>query len=196
MNLKNTIIEKFKSNKGFLFSEEIESEAERYHVQNLLKSGEIQRIKRGVYIMPANANFDERALLSRIYPPAVFCLFSAWEYHELSTSIPSRHYLASNRKTKLSIIDYPPMQIYYWDSASFNTGISTVNIDNTKIKIYDLEKSVCDALKFRGKVGEDIAMEVIKNYVKSKNRNINKLMNYAQILKIDKIMATFIKPII
>lgn len=195
--MENTITEKFKKNKGFLCAEEIESTAERYHILKMLKSGKIQRIKRGVYIMPAHANFDERVLLSRLYPQAVFCLFSAWEYHELSTSIPSRHYLASNRQTKLSIIDYLPLQIKYWNSTSFNTGISSVKIDNNDVRIYDLEKSVCDAVKFRGKVGEDITIEVIKNYVKSKkNRNIDKLMKYAEILKIDKTLETFIKPII
>jgi predicted transcriptional regulator of viral defense system len=162
----------------------------------MLKTGEIQRIKRGVYIMASNTNFDERVLLSRIYPQAVFCLFSAWEFYELSTSIPTRHYLASNRLTKLNNIDYLPIQIHYWNSISFNTGISTANIDNNKIRIYDMEKSVCDAVKFRGKVGEDISIEVVKNYIKSKNRNIDKLMKYAQILKIDKTMETFIKPII
>jgi predicted transcriptional regulator of viral defense system len=196
MSVKKTIIEKFKNNNGFLCSEEVESAAERYHINNMLQTGEIERLKRGVYILTSDSSFDERVLLSRIYPKTVFCLFSAWEYYELSTSIPTRHYLASNRQTKLSLIDYPPVQIHYWDLVSFSTGITNVNIDNNEVRIYDIEKSVCDAVKYRGKVGEDITIEVIKNYIHSKNRSIDKLMKYAKLLRIDKTMATFIKPII
>lgn len=196
MDIKHKILEKFKRNKGFICSDEINTSAEKYHIQKMLNSGEIQRLKRGVYIREAEKYYDERVLLSKIYPQSVFCLFSAWEYYELSTSIPTRHYLAFSRKTKVSLIDYPPVQMHYWDENSFNLGISEIMIDNNKVRFYDIEKSVCDAVKNRGKVGEDIAIEVIKNYIRSKSRNLDKLMKYSQILKTDRTIQQFIKPLL
>ncbi|MBL0287611.1 MAG: hypothetical protein IPQ19_09430 [Bacteroidetes bacterium] len=75
-------------------------------------------------------------------------------------------------------------------------GITRVSINKQKITIYDLEKTVCDAIKHRGKIGEDITIEVIKNYINSSNRDLNKLMNYAKTLRIEKITEQYLKPLL
>jgi len=56
--------------------------------------------------------------------------------------------------------------------------------NSEKIVIYTIEKSVCDAIKFRNKVGMDITSEVLKNYLKLKSRNLDLLLKYAQTLRV------------
>lgn len=196
MDIKEQILKKFKRNKGFLCSEQIDDSVQRYYISKMLNAGEIQRVKNGIYILESGASYDERVLLSKMYPQSVFCLFSAWEYHELSTSIASRYYLALSRNTKVREIKYLPLQLHYWSENSFELGMIEVKIDGNKIKIYDIEKSVCDAVKHRTKVGEDITLEVIKNYILSENRNLDKLMKYAKILKTENIMQQYVKPLL
>ena len=52
------------------------------------------------------------------------------------------------------------------------------------VKAYDLERCLCDML--RGK-GDDIQLvqSAIKRYVLSKERDINKLLHYAQQLRVE-----------
>ena len=88
------------------------------------------------------------------------------------------------------------MQIYYWSEGYFEPGITHVVIDGQNIKMYDRERSVCDAIRYRAKVGDEIAIEVVRNYINTENRNIDKLMKYANQLRINKIMGQIIKPLL
>ena len=65
-------------------------------------------------------------------------------------------------------------------------------IDNQTIKIYDLERSVCDAVRFRNKIGVDMMSEIIKNYIKRKDKNLIKLAEYSDQLRIEKTMREII----
>ena len=60
------------------------------------------------------------------------------------------------------------------------------------IKLYDIEKTVCDIMRLRNKIGIDIANEVLKNYLKRPNRNIAKLNEYARQLHISTVLSNFL----
>lgn len=59
--------------------------------------------------------------------------------------------------------------------------------------MYDVERSICDTLRNRNQMDIAIITDAIKNYVKSKSQNIPKLMEYAQILKVDKILKKYLE---
>jgi predicted transcriptional regulator of viral defense system len=196
MDQKQNILSQFEQNKGFIIVGEMHKAAELYQLDKMLKSNEVQRIKRGVYILLDHQSFDERVLISNMYPNGVFCLYSTLTVYGLTTSIPLTHSIAMGRNTKVGIPDYPPIQVYYWSDASYQLGITEMAIDGHSIKIYDLEKSVCDAIKLRGKIGENITLEVIKNYMQVPHKDLNKLMQYAKLLRIAPITEQYIKPLL
>jgi predicted transcriptional regulator of viral defense system len=189
------ILSIFEQNKGFLCSNEI-SHNQRYYLDKMIRDNLVRRIRKGVFILNNNETYDEKVILSKILPMGVFCLFSAWDYYGLTTSIPSKHYIALGRKTKVKEIDYPPTQLFYWTDNFYKLGVTEIYIDNKTIRIYDIEKSICDAVRFRSKVGEDITIEVVKNYIKTKDKNIDKLMKYANTLRIKKSVEQYIKPLL
>ena len=82
--------------------------------------------------------------------------------------------------------------MYYWSVGQSLLGINEVD----HIKIFDIEKSVCDAVKFRNKVGEENMYEVLKNYMNLKTRNLEKLMSYAQMMRLEKIMTPILKSLL
>jgi len=196
MDVKQNILSQFEQNKGFLIVGAMHTAAELYQLEKMLKSNEVQRIKRGVYILLDHQSFNERVLIAKMYPDAVFCLYSIWAIYGLTTSMPLTHCIAMGRHTKVTIPDYPPLQVYYWSDASYQLGITEMSIDGQRIKIYDLEKSVCDAIKHRGKIGENITLEVLKSYIQLQHKDLNKLMQYAKQLRIDSITAQYIKPLL
>lgn len=195
MSTIQEILSIFEQNKGFLCSNEI-SHNQRYYLDKMMRNKLVSRIRKGVFILNNHEVYDEKVILSKMLPKGVFCLFSAWDYYELTTSIPSKHYIALGRNTKVKEVEYPPTQIFYWTDDFYNLGVTEIMIDNNAIRIYDIEKSICDAVRFRAKVGEDIAIEVIKNYIKTKDKNIDKLMKYANTLRIKKTVEQYIKPLL
>jgi predicted transcriptional regulator of viral defense system len=193
---KTEILEIFRRRNGFLTSYDLDIASNRYELEKMLAGKEITRVKKGVYVQNGNERYDQRVLLAAIYPQAVFALFSAWEFHGLTTTLPVKHQLVFSRNTKVQAIDYPPIECHYWQQEIYSLGISEVQIEHTTIKMYDIEKSVCDAIKHRFKVGEDIAIEIIKNYLNLESFDLNKLMFYAKLLRIQKITEQYFKPLL
>lgn len=59
--------------------------------------------------------------------------------------------------------------------------------------IYDMEKTVVDIISYREKIGIEETKEVLINYLSKKDRNINKLMEYAKILGQEQILKTYLE---
>ena len=57
-------------------------------------------------------------------------------------------------------------------------------ISGYKVLITDMERSVCDAVKYRNKIDLDVCGEVIDNYLKNQNRNITLLHKYTARLRV------------
>lgn len=89
--------------------------------------------------------------------------------------------------------DYPPIKVYYWNKTSFELGVTSISVDDEIIKIYDLEKTICDTIRHRNKIGFDVLKEILKNYLNRKDRNLNRLDNYAKQLNIFNKVDDFIK---
>src|SRR5699024_5953166 len=129
MQTEKEIIAKFKRNQGFLIIENLRESINRYVLKKMLVDEKITRLKRGVYVLNNHENYDERVLISRMYPDAVFCLFSAWAYYELSTSLPVSHCITLGRNTKISVPVFPPISVYYWSDIAYRLGVTEVSIN-------------------------------------------------------------------
>lgn len=52
---------------------------------------------------------------------------------------------------------------------------------------------MCDAVKFRNKVGIDVCSEIISQYLNLPDRNISKLMDYAHTLRVGNILESYLQ---
>ena len=72
----------------------------------------------------------------------------------------------------------------YWEEKYCTMGVEETVIANHRVKIFCIEKSVCDAIKFRNKIGTDVAVEILSNYLHRKERNISLLMDFAKQMRV------------
>jgi predicted transcriptional regulator of viral defense system len=188
-----TIDEIFTKNKGYLTSKLIRGNRSLYYqLKTMLDAEKVVQIKRGLY---RHIDFAEEASwgdVCRIAPQAVICLFSAWRFYELSTQIPTEIHVAIPAKNKVLLPDYPPIKLYYWDKRFYETGIIQTTYNEEQITIYDIEKSVCDAIRYRNKVGIDLTSEILRNYLKRKDRNLDKLIKYADNMRIANVLNQYL----
>lgn len=190
---RQDLIKEFKDNNGWLKSKDFSYKSNVYsYLKKMIQEGSVQHVKKGLYFYSADALQDEMQEVAKRYPKGVFCLLSALFHYNLTTSIPHCYHLAFPHKTKIKIATYPPVQPYYWSEKYYTLGLVKVN----DISIYNVEKSVCDAVKFRNKIGEEITFEVLKNYMFQKERNIEKLMKYAKQMRIANIINPMLKPLL
>ena len=71
-----------------------------YGINKELNSGNIIRIKNGVYILPEEQT-TMMMDIERIVPGGVICLYSAWNYYNLTTQIPNGFYIAIEKHRKI-----------------------------------------------------------------------------------------------
>lgn len=196
MTKQDEIITIFKANGGIVKLKEITSQRiNKYHLQKLINSGEVERIQHGIYKL-VDYSTHEFVEIKKLIPYGIICVYSAWNYYELTTYVPHEYHVAIEKKSKIKLPDYPPIKLYYWDNSIFKVGVNHAIFDNIKIEIYDIEKSVCDAVKFRNKIGKDILNEILTNYLKRQDKNIDKLIKYAKKLRVETILKNYLDVLI
>lgn len=137
--------------------------------------------------------YDDFIDISQIEPDGVFCLYTAMHFYNLSTFISDKYYMTIPRKKwiKKALNNYPII-IKKWQYDNFNLGIDLINVDKFTFKIYNIEKTVCDCVRYRKEIGLNTLKEVLIDYLQFKNKNLNKLSLYAKKLHVDKILKEYI----
>jgi len=184
------------SNSGFLKSKDIATRTQWRILSKMLEDKSAVKIRRGLYRLSDDALTEQDAEVAHIVPEGVMCLFSAWSHYGLTTTMPHSYYVAIEKKRKIILPDSPPIILYYWQPNQYELGISSYLSHGVAVRIYDIEKSVCDAVKFRNKVGMDITVEVVRNYVGRSDRNFDQITKYARQMRIETSMQAIIMPML
>ena len=162
-------------------------------LQEMVVVGILQKEGRGIYRLadlPPLSNPDLVVVALRI-PQGVICLISALSFHNLTTQIPYKIYVALPPNVKKSLIEAVNLSL-----KAYNSGIEEHDIDGVIVRIYCSAKTVADCFKYRNKIGQDIAIEALKDYLHGKDRNIEKLLDYARIDNVEKVIFPYIEALI
>lgn len=190
---------KFYENDGYLTTAEIVKVGyKKWWIQNLIDDGIIERVKRGLYKLCDDKYFllDEEVDIMKMVPMGVLCLTSALSFHELTTYTPYEHQLAIDRRYKVTVPEYPPIKIYYYDIKYYEMGIQEVSREGHVIRVYNMEKTLCDCLRYRNKLSNDIIVEAFKEYMKRKDKNLTLLMEYAKECRVSNIIKIYMEVLI
>lgn len=191
MNRKR-VIDTLKQRGGFITTGEVKSRGEYEQLRRAIEDGTLMRLRNGVYVeMSALAN--NMIDVERIVPHGVLCLYSAFAHYGLSTQVPSATCIAIEAKRKVRLPDYPPIDLYYWKKENLEFGVMDVEMSGYNIRMTDMERSVCDAVKYRNKIGLEVCSEVIRNYLKKQNRNLSQLAEYAKRLRVANILKNYLE---
>ncbi|OAV75388.1 hypothetical protein Barb7_00992 [Bacteroidales bacterium Barb7] len=189
--MNQTVQEIFDANSGFLRAKDISSRTQWNQLNTMLECGSVVKVKRGLYLMTEPPT-DQSVEIANMLPNGVSCMFTAWDYYKLTTNNPFEFHMAIGCKDKVVLPAYPPVKLYYWTDKSYRLGSVEIKEGNHDIKMYDLEKSVCDAVQFRNKIGMDTVTEILRNYIKRKDMDLDRLMKYAGQLRIGNVIETLL----
>ncbi len=197
MNKKSKLenaIETFRRAGGVLtMSEAVERGIHRRKLYALRDQGSLEIISRGLYRLADMPDFSlpDFIPIAKKVPHGVICLVSALAFHEITTQIPHFVYVALPSKAHRPSLFYPPMRVFWYSQQLLVTGVEEHLIDGCSIKVFNVEKTLVDCVKFRNKIGMDVVFEALKMYWESGSANLNLLFEYAKLFRVEKI----IKPI-
>lgn len=192
MECINDISNKITNFGGTVSTSDLSHRSEYKRLLKAKERGDMIRLRQGVYA-PPEALLNTMIDVEKIIPKGIVCLYNAWAYHQLSTTVPPAFCIAIANKRKVAIPPTLPIELYYWKKENLEFGIMNAEISGYKVQITDLERSVCDAVKYRNKIGLDICAEVIRSYLKKKNRNLTRLQDYAKRLRVFNTLKNYLE---
>ena len=159
----------------------------------LLENHIISKIKTGYYEIVGMTIPDE-VLIAKLFPTAVIYLESALMHYGYTDRIPSAWQIAVDKNISKPQfkISYPPIMPFFLNKKFINIGLSEFEVNKVKIRIYDKERTICDVLRYANKLDREVFTNAIQRYVKDKDRNIQRLMDYAKKLRITQKVKTYV----
>lgn len=169
-----------------------------YKINQLVDQGVLRKLNKKFYENTGYQGEESDFYYAYAYVPAgVICLMSAAVYYNLTTYRPDAVDVAIERKARVSTLpDWPEVNLYYYTDDRFKLGIETVADGKNQFRIYDIEKTVVDIVFYREKVGIEETKEVLVNYLRRKDRNINRLVRYAELMKCGDIMKNYLEVLV
>jgi predicted transcriptional regulator of viral defense system len=136
------------------------------------------------------------AEVAKRIPNAAVCLISALQFHNLTTQIAPRVWIAIENKKWEPTFDYPPLGIVRLTGRAFSFGVEVHEVNRITVKIYSPAKTVADCFKFRNKIGLDVAMEALRETWRSRRATIDELWEAAKVCRIANVMRPYLEAII
>ena len=173
-----------RSTNGTLMTAEVSAAGlSRAQLKQLVDLGEIYSYSRGIYVQ-ANAWEDEMFLLQQKYSRGIFSGETALYLFGYSDQTPSVYAMTFPQGYNTPSLKEEKIFIKRVVLKNYSLGITEVNSPSgNKIKVYDIERTLCDIM--RGNDGNiQLIGKAMKKYVQSKEKNFQKLIGYAEKLRV------------
>jgi len=190
-----TIEDIFEHHNGMMRTHELYEAHVFYNdIKLLIERGIIEKVRYGYYQWIDSENLSEALTVTRLFPDAIMCMDTALFYYRYSDRTPLAWHLAVSKDSNKSRfkIDYPFIKPYYIEPSILGLGAVDGEMDGNPVLIYDKERTICDCLRYMGKMDKEIFNKAIRGYVEDSEKNIPRLSDYAKKLRIAQKVKTII----
>ena len=191
MKYEIIILNLFKN--GYLTTKDVtNNNISRTYLTKLVKENKIERVSRDIYIKK-NELTDEFIILQSKSKNAIYSNTTALYLYGLSNRIPIKYDIIINSGYNGSLQKNDDVNLFYIKKELLNLGVTNYKLSaGNIIKVYDLDKTICDIIKNKKKIDAELFNKAIRGYFYSKEKNTLKLYEYAKKMNIyDKVRNTF-----
>lgn len=159
----------------------------------LCKNDKIHRIVKGQYILPDEMQ-DELLSISKRSDQIIFSHETALFLHGISDRTPFEHTITAPSDCTPSAAIKSECKVYYIKPELFEMGKSSLPTPaGNMVPVYDLERTICDVIRSRNKLGTETFLSALKMYAASPKKNLNKLNTYATQLRIANVLRQYLE---
>ena len=159
----------------------------------LCKEDKILRIVKGQYILTDDMQ-DELLSISKRSGKIIFSHETALFLHGISDRTPFEHTVTAPSDCIPSAAIKSECKVYYIKPELFELGKTTLRTPaGNDVSAYDLERTICDVIRSRNKLGTETFLAALKMYAASPKKDLNKLNSYAKQLRVDKVLRQYLE---
>jgi predicted transcriptional regulator of viral defense system len=166
-----------------------------YQIQRMVAQGRVERVDSGLYRL-ADAEITERdgiAMVASAVPHAIVCLLSALSIQEIGTQLPAQVWLAIDRKARKPTRLPVKTSIVRFSGQMLSYGVVTQTMQGVRVRITNPARTVVDCFRYRNKVGLDVAMEALRDVVRSRKAMISEIDRAAEVCRIRTVIGPYLE---
>ena len=166
-----------------------------YQLQRLVAEGHIEKISPGLYRL-ASAEATEMetiAMVASTVPQAIVCLLSALRVHEIGTQSPRHVWLAIDRKARKPRRLPAAVTIVRFSGQMLTYGVVMQSMQGVPVRITTPARTVVDCFRYRNKIGLDVAMEALRDAVRSRKTMVSEIDRAAEVCRIRTVIAPYLE---
>jgi predicted transcriptional regulator of viral defense system len=168
---------------------------DRRVLKRLVDRGELMRRSRGVYTMPDHeptSHTDLAEVCARV-EHATICLISALSFHELTTQVAHDVWIMIDHKGRAPKLDSPSIRVIRASGKSRISGVEQYDIEGVRVPITTPAKTVADCFKYRDHVGQNVAIEALKDCLRQRKATPSQIFEMSQIDRVAKTIRPYIE---
>lgn len=194
MTNADKIMKIIQKNNGYLNTKQIkQANINTMELTRLVKKNKLERVTRGYYVV-ANSFYDDYYKYQLKSKNCIFSHTTALYLYDLSDRTPLYFDVTVPIGYNGSLSKDKNIRLHYVKRNNLTLGLTTIKSPfGAKIKVYDLERTICDIIKNRNHMDKEIFAKALKRYSTSKEKDLYKLIKYAQRLNIEKKVIEYME---
>lgn len=193
LNTYEKVTKLFEEGKGYRSAAQLkEARVTTVQIKELVKKGIIERISHGHYWLIDEENGKpenyEMIEIGKVNPKAVICADSACYYHGLIDWKPKKLSVATLKTDRSKMQMNFPITRHYYSDLAFEKDLEVVETEHGTFRVYNLERSVCDSIRFRDDIGKKEVDIIVRNFMKRDNKQLERMLAYADAMRVGKIV--------
>lgn len=180
-----TILQIIKNNNGIITATQVtDAGIPRRCLSTLVDSGIIYKVERGIYALP-EAWEDEMYFIQYRFSKGIFSHETALYLHELTDRTPINFTMTFPFGYNTSNVTRQGIVAKLATKETYELGIIQIaSPAGHSIQVYDIERTLCDIVKVHHGADIQVINQAMKTYARSKEKDIAKLIRYANQLRV------------
>lgn len=197
MNNAAKLTRLIESNNGIVTSKDASRNViPRQNLFLFVREGKLERITQGIYLAP-EAFADTMYIIQVRSPKIIFSHETALYIHELTDRDPLHYTVSVPRRYGIDRLRKSGIVVYTVKESLHEIGKETTKTTHGRdIAVYDMERTICDILRYRNKTDGDMFATALKRYALRKDKNLSRLMAYAKLFRVEKPARQYMEVLI
>ena len=171
----------------------IEAGISKHALYNFIRNNGFEKAAHGVYASPETWE-DENYILSLRCPQGVLSHDEALYYHGLTDREPLQKTITIYTGYGTSRMVADGIKVFTVKKELLDIGKEIVKtLYGHDIPLYNRERTICDLIRSRNRFEIQDFQTALKTYIMGKNKNLNRLMEYAKLFHVDKKIREYME---
>ena len=171
----------------------IEAGISKHALYNFIRDNGFEKAAHGVYASPETWE-DENYILSLRCPQGVLSHDEALYYHGLTDREPLQKTITIYTGYGTSRMVADGIKVFTVEKELLDIGKEIVKTSyGHDIPLYNRERTICDLIRSKNRFEIQDFQTALKTYIMGKNKNLNRLMEYAKLFHVDKKIREYME---